>query len=424
MPPRTVRVQLGPRCYDVLVGAAILSELGSRVAELIRPRSALLVIDDALPAPLVRAAEQSLNAAGINTTVVRLHASERGKSFAAVQRMVEAAAIARLERADAIIALGGGVIGDIAGLAASIYRRGIAIVQCPTTLLSMVDASVGGKTGVNLVVPASAGAEPGPVASDGARDAAAAVRLLKNMVGTFHQPRLVLADVHALRSLPHRHLRGGLAECIKHALMSADFGDDSLLAAIERDAPAIAAGRTSDDALGELIARNVAVKAAVVAGDEFEQGSTLLRPCETGSNTATPPAVGRESLNLGHTFGHALEAMQHLSPDASPANAPLHHGEAVGLGLIAATATAEAIGAVPTGSAERVRAIVESVGLPSRIAGLPGDAGVIAAMLDDKKVRGGVLRLVLPWRDLGHVRVAEGPPRGAVAQGVAAIRGG
>jgi len=405
MPSRTIRVNLGDRSYDVHVGAGILAELGSLLQQVIRPRAALLVADDALPAAMVQAAEASLRAAGLTTTTLPLHASERDKSLAAAQRIVEAAAAARLERADAVVALGGGVIGDAAGFAASIYRRGIAAIQCPTTLLSMVDASVGGKTGVNLVMGAPGGG------SGGAGD-----RLLKNMVGTFHQPRLVLADVHALRSLPHRHLRAGLAECIKHALMGMDFGDGTMLPMLEKDGPAYAAGKATDESFVRLVARNVAIKADVVAKDEFEQ-SRIAR-----GRGREPYNAGRESLNLGHTFGHALEAITHLSPDGDPSHAPLQHGEAVALGLIAATATAEALGQFPAGSTETVRRVVGSVGLPTAVAGLPDDDAMIAAMMDDKKVQGGRLRLVLPWREAGRVRVVENPAREAVAVGIAAIR--
>lgn len=405
MSPRTVRVNLGERSYDVHVGAGILSRLGATVAEVLRPRAVLLVADDALPGPLVATAEASLRSVGLGVTTVAVHASEHDKSFAAAQRLVEAAAASRLERADAIIALGGGVIGDLGGFAASIYRRGVAFVQCPTTLLSMVDASVGGKTAVNL-----------QIGGDAADAAGAPARLLKNMVGTFHQPRLVLADVDALRSLPQRHLRSGLAECIKHGMLGLDFDDPGLLDAVANAGPKVAAGQATDADLIDLIARNVALKARVVSGDEFERGSTG----SAGEQAAAH--AGRESLNLGHTFGHALEAMPHPSPDADPANAPLHHGEAVALGLIAATATAEALAQVAPGSSERVRTLVASVGLPTRVGSLRDGASIINAMMDDKKVQGGRLRLVLPWQQVGRVHVVHAPALRAVEAGLDALR--
>lgn len=398
MPTRTVHLDLGPDAYDVVVGHGVLADLGATLRTHTRAASVLLVCDAALPDALVRTAEQSLQAASLRTTRHSVAASERNKSLHTAQAIVEAAAGARLERTDAIVALGGGVVGDLAGFAASIYRRGIAIVHCPTTLLAMVDAAIGGKTAVNLLTP----------------DA----RLLKNMAGTFHQPKGVLADTAALASLPPRHLRAGLAECVKHAMLAADANDPDLLAAMEQDAPAVGANNHDPAAttrLIDLIARNVAVKARVVERDTTE--SAGMRPHPEPRHDA-----GREALNLGHTFGHALEAMQHLSPDADPAHAPLHHGEAVALGLVAAAATAEAIGQLPPDSTARVRRLLDAIALPTRVADLPDDATILAAMMDDKKVMGGRLRLVLPWRELGRVRVAEDPPREAVAAGLAAIR--
>ena len=395
MPTRTVHLDLGPDPYDVIVGHGVLTDLGSTVRNRTRAASVLLVHDAALPDALTRTAEQSLQSASIRTAHHGVAASERNKSLHTAQAIVEAAAAARLERTDAIVALGGGVVGDLAGFAASIYRRGIAIVHCPTTLLAMVDAAIGGKTAVNLLT----------------FDA----RLLKNMAGTFHQPRAVLADTAALASLPPRHLRAGLAECVKHAMLSADVGDDTLLAAMEREGPDVAAGAASTAALVDLIARNIAVKARVVERDTTESAGIHNRP---NSNHD----AGREALNLGHTFGHALEAMQHLSPDADPASAPLLHGEAVALGLVAAAATAEALGQLPPDSTARVRRLLDAIALPTRIAALPDDNTILAAMMDDKKVMGGRLRLVLPWRELGRVRVAEDPSREAVAAGLAAIR--
>lgn len=422
MSTRIIQVALGARSYDVVVGAGVLDELGARLARATGARAVLAVADDELPLGVLETAGQSLRAAGLRVVWCQARASEREKSIATAARLLREAAAARLERGDAIVALGGGVVGDVAGFAASIYRRGVAVVQCPTTLLSMVDASVGGKTGVNLVLGVSAGTDSAPHAEEGAgesrhEDDSAADRLLKNMVGTFHQPRLVLADVRTLATLPARHMRSGLAECIKHAMLGADFGDDAMLAAIESAGALIGSGRADEATLADLVARNVAIKASVVSADEFERGSA-------GRAGGDPPSgnAGREALNLGHTFGHALEAMEHLTPDGDAASAPLQHGEAVALGLIAAAATAEAIGQIPPGAAERVRGIVELVGLPSRVAGLPDDDAVIAAMMDDKKVQDGRLRLVLPWRELGRVRIADGPTAPSIAAGLAAIR--
>ena len=195
--------------YDVVVGMGVLGDAGVLTREALGPGGeragrALLVHDDALPRGLVNATAASFTAAGLNIIACPVHADESDKSFATVDRIVQAAVSGRLERGEPMVALGGGVVGDVAGFAAACYRRGVPVVQCPTTLLSMVDASVGGKTGVNVRVGES---------------------LKKNMAGAFHQPSLVLCDVATMQSLPARDFRSGLAECIKHAMIGADFGD-------------------------------------------------------------------------------------------------------------------------------------------------------------------------------------------------------
>lgn len=395
----TVTVELGARSYDALIGAGILDLLGTSLRTATSAAAALLVADEALPLGTLETAERSLAAAGLRHRLVTIHASERAKTLDTAAAILEEAAAARLERTDAIVAIGGGIVGDIAGFAASTYRRGIAVVQCPTTLLAMVDAAVGGKTAVNLIVGEHDPADPEPGG-----------RLLKNMAGTFHQPRLVLADVRTLATLPRRQVRAGLAECLKHALIAADVGHPPRTDRFADSAAAVVAGRASEADLTQLVAWNIAVKAAFVSRDERE--------------TPAPDAdfPGREALNLGHTFAHALEALEHLAPDDNPAHAPLAHGEAVALGLVAAAAAAEASGTIEAGSAERVRAMATAAGLPTRIAGIPADDAVIASMLDDKKVRAGRLRLVLPWQQLGHVRIADGPGDLAIRAGIAAIR--
>jgi 3-dehydroquinate synthetase len=200
--PRTVPITPGgdaSRGYDVAIGEGVLSELGPRLAEVVAPRRALLVHDDRLPDDAIATARDSLAAAEVRTITEPLAASEANKTIDTVNRLLHVMAEAKLDRTDALVALGGGVVGDIAGFAAAIYRRGIPFVQCPTTLLAMVDASVGGKTGVNL------GLRTG---------------LKKNLVGAFWQPALVLADTALLNTLPERHLRAGLAECLKHGLIA------------------------------------------------------------------------------------------------------------------------------------------------------------------------------------------------------------
>jgi 3-dehydroquinate synthase len=387
-----VRVELGPRSYDALTGVDLLSRLGELAAAALAkptqggrtgaPGRAVLVVDDALPAHIATRAAASLRAAGYDVTSVPARAHEDDKSLAALERLLAAVAGAKLERGEPIVALGGGIVGDVAGFAAASYRRGVPVVQCPTTLLAMVDASVGGKTGVNLRT------------GDGV--------LKKNMVGAFHQPSLVVADVSTLESLPPRTLRAGLAECIKHGLLAGDWKDPGLFEWIEANVAALMSGDRA--LLAELVARNVAIKARVVAGDEREE--------------ADDAAGGRALLNLGHTFGHALETMPGLEVSTGPG--PMHHGEAVALGLVAASRCAQQLGLAPPGLADRVVRVLTAAGLPTSVRGLPPTDTVLAAMAHDKKTLGGRLRLILPvggWR----CKVVADPPAGAVRAAVESI---
>lgn len=387
----SISVSLDDRSYDVVVGADILREIGPRLTSLTGRGRAFVVYDDNLPAEFVETALGSLVEEGFEVAEATVHASEVDKSIATAHRLLNDLALTRHERRDAVIAIGGGVTGDVAGFAAAVYRRGVPIIQCPTTLLAMVDASVGGKTGVNLEIE-------GPH-HEGSR-------LLKNMVGAFWQPRLVLADVDALQSLPDRHLRCGLAECLKHGLIVENAGIERDLLAWTRDN--MAALLSGDAArLAELVRRNVRVKAAIVAGDEREM--------------AADDAGGRALLNLGHTFAHVLEPLKTLSPDDDPGNAPLLHGEAVALGLCAAAACARAAGLVDDASEALVRTAVDQAKLPTKVADLPPADDLLGMMADDKKVVGGALRLVLPVES-GRVRVVADPPREAILAGFEAIR--
>lgn len=395
----TVPVQLADRSYDVIVGDDVLSEIGPRVAELrvgsaraAMGRRAFVVIDHQLPDSIAQEVVESLKSTGFSVTIAQFNASEANKTFNAVERLLYALAETKHERTDPVIALGGGVVGDVAGFLAASYRRGVPVVQCPTTLLAMVDAAVGGKTGVNLHMRGM---------------------LAKNLVGAFWQPSLVIADVRALDSLPERHLRAGLAECVKHGLLSAGLdetsgGHDAELFRWTSDT-AIKIRMGDTKLREELVARNVRVKASVVAGDEREE--------------APSSAGGRALLNLGHTFGHAIETIEHLSPDGKSESAPLLHGEAVAYGLVAAAETARFLRLMGDHDAQLVRVAVERLGLESRLLGLPGDDELIARMLHDKKVAGGKLRLVLPT-SLGTCRVVEDPPIEAVKAGLAGIRAG
>lgn len=389
---QTIPVNFGPRSYSVRIGDGLLDQLGSIVRNaLAHATRAFLVVDSALPGNTVDRVARSLQGSGFAVSTAELLAIEPEKSMAALDRLLVALARTKHERRDPVIALGGGIVGDVAGFAAAIYRRGVPIVQCPTTLLSMVDASVGGKTGVNLGV--------GP-------DEGGGISIKKNLVGAFHQPIAVVADIGTLRSLPPRHFRSGLAECIKHGLIGGVAGDPGLFDWIATNLDAILAqdART----LIELVSRNVRIKAAVVAGDEREEAESAVG--------------GRALLNLGHTFGHALEPIPTLSPDANPANAPLQHGEAVALGLLAAARCSEMLGTnLGNVGSNAIEKLLARAQLPTRVAGLPATKLIIESMLHDKKVMSGKLRLVLPTQGFS-AHVVDDPSIEAVRRAIDSIR--
>lgn len=381
---RTVRVELAERAYDVRIGGHLLADLPGALAGALgaSPRAVFVVYDanvEAHAGPAIKALRDS----GCRVASSTVTATERDKSLDTLARVLAEMGSARLERTDAVIAVGGGITGDLAGFAAASYRRGLPIAQCPTTLLAMVDASVGGKTGVNLEV---AGA------------------LQKNMVGAFHQPALVLADIDTLGTLPAREFRAGLAECVKHGLLDGCTGDAAHFAWIADNLDAVLARQP--DPLIELIARSVAFKAAIVAGDERETADT---------------GPGRALLNLGHTFAHAIETIPGLSPTADPAAAPLLHGEAVSLGLVAAAATSMHLGLAPAEILAKVRSMLGRCELPTGVAGLPEDDRLLSLMGADKKTLGGRLRLVLPTAGC-RAELVTGPDHLAIKAGWAAIR--
>lgn len=402
---QSVPVALGERSYSVEVGVGLLEALGERLRSVVgaerpvrgagphwkarrpaqlhqRNSRAFLVVDDNLPTALVAAAVGSLETVGFTVTAERVTATEPNKSIATLERLLVALAATGHERAEPVVALGGGIVGDLAGFAAAIYRRGIPVIQCPTTLLAMVDASVGGKTGVNLAVGGS---------------------LLKNMAGAFWQPRVVLADPAALRSLGDRQFRAGLSECIKHGMIAGDF--DPTLAEWTRSALPRLHCR-DETALVELVARNVSLKARVVEGDELERADC---------------GAGRAILNLGHTFAHAIETLPNLTADGDPAHAPLFHGEAVALGLVAATATSAAIGLVGAELLDHVRILLTEAGLPVAVADLPSNKDILTSMRRDKKVAGDRIRLVLPSGP-GVATVMDDVSHAVIETGIAAIR--
>lgn len=380
----TVRVEVPGHPYEVRIGHGLLASLGPRLIEssIGRPPVHVMVAHDAaLPASLVNTATGSLRAAGFRIAAHPLTADEAQKTMRCAESLLRALALARHERHDPIIALGGGLVGDLAGFAAATYRRGVPLVQCPTTLLAMVDASVGGKTGVNLAIDDSPQG------------------LIKNAAGAFHQPRLVLADTASLASLPERQFRSGLAECIKHSLLSGDAGEEGLFNWLLAEIQSILS--RDPVVLGQLIERNVRIKASFVKRDEREADSE----------------GGRALLNLGHTFAHAIETLPGVS--LTTGESPLLHGEAVAVGLIAAAtcSAAEGLSAFP----DTLPQLLAQAGLPTKVRGLPDTSSLISRMSHDKKVAGGSLRLILPLNSFRCI-VKRDPLASAVRAAWDAIR--
>ncbi len=337
-----VEVALGARSYAIEIGPGLLAEAGRRIGPLL-PRPRTVIVTDATVAALhLPALEAGLAAEGIESRAIVLPPGEATKSMHVLAWLVERLLALEVGRDDVVIAFGGGVIGDLAGFAAAIARRGVDFVQIPTTLLAQVDSSVGGKTGVN--------------APQG-----------KNLVGAFHQPRLVLADTEALETLSEREFLAGYAEVAKYGLL----GDAEFFARLERDGPEIARG---DRALrAAAIRRSCEMKAEIVARDEREAGDRAL-------------------LNLGHTFGHALEAATGYSDR-------LLHGEAVAIGCVLAFEASARMGLCAQEAPGRVAAHFAAMGMRRRLADIPGplpDAdGLIALMAQDKKAKAGRLAFVL-----------------------------
>lgn len=343
---------LGPRSYTIHVGSGLLSGV-LPWSELVRGRDALIVTN-AVVGPLYAETLAGLMD-GKRVHRVQLPDGEEQKNWASLERIVQALAEAGAQRDACVFALGGGVIGDLAGLAAALWMRGIDLVQVPTTLLAMVDSSVGGKTAINL--PQG-----------------------KNLVGAFWQPKAVIADLDTLATLPDREFRAGLAEVVKYgAIRDAEF-----FHWLEHQADALL--RRDPVALTEAVLRSCRHKAEVVARDEREDGERAL-------------------LNFGHTFGHALEAEARYGV--------LRHGEAVAIGMVAAARLSAAIGLAAEQDAERLTALLARLGLPTRIPGELDAERLLARMQLDKKARAGALRLVL-WRGIGAAEleiVAPAPVR-------------
>ena len=335
----TMTVALGDRSYPLVIEPGLLARAGEHLAPLARGRP-LVIVADANVRPHLAALEASLQAAGLATEAVIVPAGEGAKSWASLEMLCDRLLDLGVERGDHVIALGGGVVGDLVGFAAAILKRGCGFVQIPTTLLAQVDSSVGGKTGINA-------------------------RAGKNLLGAFHQPSLVLIDPDVLNTLPQRELRAGYAEIVKYGLID----DPDLFTWCEANGPALLAGDA--DARAHAIAHSVTSKARIVAADEHET---------TGQ---------RALLNLGHTFGHALEAEAGF-------DGTLLHGEAVAAGCALAFRYSVRLGLCPPADADRVAAHLRSVGLPDGLAGVTASgARLVDHMRHDKKARGGVLPFLL-----------------------------
>ncbi|OJU19670.1 MAG: 3-dehydroquinate synthase [Alphaproteobacteria bacterium 64-6] len=354
LPDRTVHVDLGNRAYDVLVGPDLVARAGDMVVSRFGKARAAIVTDENVAKHHLATLESSLRTFDRHLGTIIMPPGEGTKCFAELARLSESLLALKLERGDLIVALGGGVIGDLAGFAAAILRRGVRFVQIPTSLLAQVDSSVGGKTGINT--PQG-----------------------KNLIGAFHQPSLVLADTKALSTLPVREMRAGYAEVAKYGLL----GDARFFGWLEQNWQRLFGNDPAT--LTEAIEVSIAAKARIVERDETETGDRML-------------------LNLGHTFGHALEAWAGYS-------SRLLHGEAVAIGTTQAARFSEERGLCPAGTAARVEKHLRAVGLPTRVAHIPGPdrpdpKTLFALMQQDKKVQSGRLTFIL-MRAIGDAFVTR-----------------
>jgi 3-dehydroquinate synthase len=346
-----VCVDLGDRSYEVVVGDGLLDHVGEFLAPFKLGPATVIVTNPVVKRYYGTRVVRSLSAVGLQPTVLTLPDGERTKSLRWVAKILNELLRCRYERKALLVALGGGVIGDLAGFAASVYLRGIPFVQVPTTLVAQVDSSIGGKTGVNH-------------------------RLGKNLIGTFYQPKLVLIDPGALRTLPPREYRAGLAEVIKYGVIA----DAAFFEFLEQNMDPIL--KLEPAALHRIIRTSCAIKAAVVSQDEQEGDR-------------------RRILNFGHTVGHALETVGGYRR--------YKHGEAVAIGMVVAARLAERLGLADARVGARIRALVERTGLPADLPPRSASA-LIRAMGQDKKVQDRRIHFVLPDR-IGHalVRPVEGP---------------
>lgn len=342
-----VKVELGARSYEILIGRGLLAELGTRSRKLGFGKRCAVITDSNVALHFAEPAVKSLREAGFEPTVVTLPAGEKTKSLKYVGACYDALAKHRLERKSFVVALGGGVIGDLAGFVASSYLRGIPFVQIPTTLLAQVDSSVGGKTGINL--PAG-----------------------KNLVGAFYQPRLVLCDLATLDTLPAREFRAGMAEVIKYGIIY----DAPLFRKLEKQIDS--ALERDPGVLAKIIARCCAIKAEVVSQDETETGLRAI-------------------LNFGHTIGHALEAISGYGKYL--------HGEAISIGQVLAARLSQKLRGLPARDADRIQDLFAHAGLPTEVKlNATQKKNLFAAMRLDKKVSHGEIKFVLA-KKIGEVEI-------------------
>jgi 3-dehydroquinate synthase len=349
---RTVKVPLGQRSYEIQIDSGLLPRLGKECARLKLGRRCAIISDENVAPRYASAAAKSLGAAGFETFVVRMASGETAKSLKTVAACYDQLAAQRLERKSFVVALGGGVVGDLAGFVAATYLRGIPFIQIPTTLLAQVDSSVGGKVGVNL----KAG---------------------KNLVGAFYQPRLVLCDLNTLRTLPEREYRSGLAEVIKYGIIY----DAKLFSRLDSDIGKLLKRDTKS--LAEVVARCCQIKAEVVRNDETEGGLRAI-------------------LNFGHTIGHALEAISRYGKYL--------HGEAISIGQVAAARLSQQLTGLSDQDAQRIVSLFKSAGLPTTVKLSPTQrAQALRAMQLDKKVSEGEVKFVLARR-IGRVEFGHRVP--------------
>ena len=369
-----VTVALGERAYDIHVGRGLLARAGELCAPVLKQRRVFIVTDSNVAPLYLAPLTNSLKAAGIRADHFVVPAGEASKDFAHLEHLLDAMLAAKCERGTMIVALGGGVVGDLTGFAASVLLRGVDFIQIPTTLLSQVDSSVGGKTGINT----KAG---------------------KNLVGAFHQPKLVLADTDVLGTLPRRELLAGYAEVAKYGLL----GDTAFWGWLETNgAAALAGGDNAHPFLRHCIVASCEAKARIVAADEKESGERAL-------------------LNLGHTFGHAFEAEMGYGGE-------LLHGEAVAMGMVMAFDISARMGLSPTADTARIRAHFAKVGLPvappkQGPRGAITPAMLMAHMTQDKKMKDGKLTFVLA-RGIGKAFLSNDVPVAMLEDTLKAALGG